>query len=536
MRNEVTPKQRVANNLARSAITEASMFCLRLIGGLVLLALVWIGFSRFMVPALIESAYRGESFSVFNSIISGQAIHPVEYYVASWERFTKPVLGIIFVLGLIPLPLVATGPCVQIYFQARYGNIFALKPEVMNTILALFGLTLVYYLYYFHPVGYVHFITEDYWAEYGSFASWGMAFCFLTWILFQDRDLRKPGLILFAFGTFFVAMEEISWGQRITGLASPAVFAQYNYQGETNVHNIVSIPGKYTVAGIVISLWTFAVPILIQRWDRLRQRCHSLGVPIVPAYLWPLFMLPIFFLTYQPFSRSDELAELFLGVAIAALSLDIVLRAKRGPLAGSPFTSIATINMFLPLGILIVLLLGFYPYPSELRHNLNWFAAKRYPDEGMYRQALVLFEYINQYPHFVQPETRFRHGALLMQRGDPARAKEVLEIALSDQERFRREWPKSSEPDRVAGQVLTLLGRKEEAKDAFLQAIRKDQTLLQQVKDTTKEAWLRWSLGKTLLAMGNSDAASAEMSIARSLAGDRQTQYWMDVWMREGLQ
>ncbi len=77
------------------AMAEASRFCLRLIGGVVSLALLWIVFSFLVVPAVIESVYRGESLAFLNSIVSGQAVHPVEVYLDSWEVISWRVLGML---------------------------------------------------------------------------------------------------------------------------------------------------------------------------------------------------------------------------------------------------------------------------------------------------------------------------------------------------------------------------------------------------------------------------------------------------------
>ena len=49
-------------------------------------------------------------------------------------------------------------------------------PELAgNTILALLGFALPYYLFYRQPVGYVYYITEDYWIQYATFVSMAMA-------------------------------------------------------------------------------------------------------------------------------------------------------------------------------------------------------------------------------------------------------------------------------------------------------------------------------------------------------------------------
>ena len=127
-----------------------------------------------------------------------------------------------------------------------------------NTVLALSGCALAYYLYYLRPVGYVYFISEDYWAEYTTFVTLFAAFCILTWTLFKDRDARKPGVILLAIGTFFVTMEEISWGQRILGFRPPQSFVANNLQGEMNLHNFIFI--NTTVR---LSFWNCAATLVI---------------------------------------------------------------------------------------------------------------------------------------------------------------------------------------------------------------------------------------------------------------------------------
>ena len=53
---------------------------IRLLLVLMCISLVlWIAFAKLVVPPIIESAYRGESLPVLNSIINGQHVHPVEF-------------------------------------------------------------------------------------------------------------------------------------------------------------------------------------------------------------------------------------------------------------------------------------------------------------------------------------------------------------------------------------------------------------------------------------------------------------------------
>ena len=267
-------------------IARGSRFLFWLISALVVVLVSWISFSKFVVPAIIESAYRGESLPIFNSIISGQEIHPVQKYLSTWEFVSWRVTGMLIVFALMPLPLVTTWIPDQNCMTIRSKRMLALRRLPTNTSLALFGFVIVFYLYYLQPVGYVYFIAEDYWAEYGSFASWGMATCFLAWMLFRERSARRPGFCLFAVGAFFVAAEEISWGQRVLDISSPTLFTKYNLQWETNLHNLVSMRSElYVAVGVAVSLWSILLPMLIGKWGRLGEWSDKLGIPIVPMYL-----------------------------------------------------------------------------------------------------------------------------------------------------------------------------------------------------------------------------------------------------------
>jgi hypothetical protein len=55
-------------------------------------ALLWILFARFVVPPIVESVYRGESFSLLNRAIKGQAEFPLEHYLQKWDGISMQVL------------------------------------------------------------------------------------------------------------------------------------------------------------------------------------------------------------------------------------------------------------------------------------------------------------------------------------------------------------------------------------------------------------------------------------------------------------
>ncbi len=53
---------------------------------------LWLVFAKFVVPPIIESVYRGESFSLLNNAIKGQAEFPVEHYLQKWDGVGMRVL------------------------------------------------------------------------------------------------------------------------------------------------------------------------------------------------------------------------------------------------------------------------------------------------------------------------------------------------------------------------------------------------------------------------------------------------------------
>lgn len=60
-------------------------------------------------------------------------------------------------------------------------------------------------------------------------------------------------IFILAITSFFVGMEEISWGQRIFGVNTPESLKQINYQEEITVHNLVS-PDYHPQIYLVISI------------------------------------------------------------------------------------------------------------------------------------------------------------------------------------------------------------------------------------------------------------------------------------------
>jgi len=131
-----------------------------------------------------------------------------------------------------------------------------------------------------------------------------------------SRELRQrrlpwwsAGLALFC---FLVAMEEISWGQRLLGYRPPAYFLENNFQQEFNFHNVtpsklrkLALSGIIAGYGIVLPLLLLIRPL--QAW------AVRLGVVAPPLALVPSFGVVLVFYRVSTFRFRTEWVELLLG-------------------------------------------------------------------------------------------------------------------------------------------------------------------------------------------------------------------------------
>ena len=104
------------------------------------LLLVWIGFAKLVVPPIIESAYRGESWPFLNHMIRGQAVHSVHLYLQLWNKLTMTVsLG---VLGLSLIALVISSPTFFRKFvgEATPGSLGAIRMWTCAVLLLMTSL------------------------------------------------------------------------------------------------------------------------------------------------------------------------------------------------------------------------------------------------------------------------------------------------------------------------------------------------------------------------------------------------------------
>ena len=413
---------------------------------------------------------------------------------------------------------------------------------IANSLIAIGLLLLLYYLQIYQPVGYIFFVSEDSWSEYVTFVLWSMTAAMLGWLLVRHPEFRKPGYFAFAGAAFLIAMEEISWGQRLFGLPTLDVFADWNVQGELNLHNML-LPDQFQAhLGIGIILAVVVTPVATRLFPPLARGCTLWGIPLVPIWHWPLFAIPLFF-QYEDrlFRRFDsgfmkhglyvgydgELSEL--GLAIATTVFVTSLIFKSGSTRLSPpykpiVVTVATLIFAVSLGAPLV---HYFPSPGSLQWGFNTAANRIYPRVGLYSQAEVLFEYMRRHPQFSEEDSGYYHGLVLFKLGQKKEAKDILEQFLIQQSSVFPSHPHSSNHFRTLGKTLHALGRLPEACQAYRHAFAWDSKKISKGDDDPNR---RWGLAKTFFAMGQWDAATKQIDFAVRAAPSRKLKQQILRW------
>ncbi|MDD3679550.1 MAG: hypothetical protein PHX72_01700, partial [Candidatus Shapirobacteria bacterium] len=103
------------------------------------------------------------------------------------------------------------------------------------------------------------FIAEDGPVEYAQFILFLLAGIFFLAsainLLKKKTFLVGFCYLLFSFAAFFVAIEEISWGQRLLQIDTPEMIAQQNSQNEITIHNLDYFQQRLPQAYMLIGLW-----------------------------------------------------------------------------------------------------------------------------------------------------------------------------------------------------------------------------------------------------------------------------------------
>ncbi len=161
-------------------------------------------------------------------------------------------------------------------------------------------------------------VQEDEYLEWASF--WAFLLAAVASIVssrsYRSTTNRAPwffyGLALFC---FLIAMEEISWGQRLLGYRPPLYFLEHNFQQELNIHNVIDTGYRKLVLSLTIVGYGVLLPLLALL-PLLSRFFDRVGIVVPRLGLLPLFMATFLMYAIYPFSHSGEWVELMLGLGM----------------------------------------------------------------------------------------------------------------------------------------------------------------------------------------------------------------------------
>jgi hypothetical protein len=211
-------------------------------------------------------------------------------------------------------------------------------------VIALIGFPVVFFafaaLLIIDRARYARLIAEDGVVEWATVAGLAVAAVLAAGNAASERRLGRASLarsayVVLAVVCALVALEEISWGQRLLGIENPAFFVAYSDQKETNVHNVVQKVTRVTMKWPV-GLGYVAYGALLPVWAAasragpagahlsMLRRLTRWGVLIPPLSLVRGFLLASLLMLDLPTSDEEEIGELF-----GVLALVLVLLAER---------------------------------------------------------------------------------------------------------------------------------------------------------------------------------------------------------------
>jgi len=187
------------------------------------------------------------------------------------------------------------------------------------------------YAWWLHEVtddAYKAISQEDEAIEWGTYWAFFLAAGLFVFAAVRQRrsSHRVPWFLLgLSFFCFLVAMEEISWGQRVFGYRPPVYFLEQNFQQELNFHNVMDTGFRKLMLKAIILGYGLVLPLLAAV-PPLRKLFDRWAVIAPPLALAPAFVGIFAFYEIYPWSLSGEWAELMLGLGFLFSALSAIGR------------------------------------------------------------------------------------------------------------------------------------------------------------------------------------------------------------------
>ncbi|GEM_PF-2121617 len=149
---------------------------------------------------------------------------------------------------------------------------------------------------------------------------------------FKEEKILFVIYLLFSIALLFVALEEISWGERIFGGINtdlvPVSLMERNLQGEINIHNIDSIHSKIGYVYILLGFlgcFSWLMVSISKKIFSLNQSFLKVVEQIVPSYIFFFYFFPLFinlFTNYGFRPQDYESVEFILSLGIFMYLID----------------------------------------------------------------------------------------------------------------------------------------------------------------------------------------------------------------------
>lgn len=193
----------------------------------------------------------------------------------------------------------------------------------------------------YFPNLYVLGTYEDLYGEWAQTYGFAATLIFSTLNASNAKHTQRWFFIVLASASFYVVMEEISWGQRLIGFTTPQFFHNNSYQDEANFHNLFTGPVEvwtktiltYIVAvglviyGVVLPLLTtIQINIKVLVFFRDRRLLEISPLALIPAFIFAAL------LEIEPFNFNEaEVTELLVAWSLAFIALRAWLRERQAP-------------------------------------------------------------------------------------------------------------------------------------------------------------------------------------------------------------
>lgn len=182
------------------------------------------------------------------------------------------------------------------------------------------------------------FCQEDGWVE-NTQALLLLVASVLCFIALKRRGWKNVWYAGYAAMFFLNFGEEISWGQRIFGIATPTKLRAENVQQELNFHNLVGVNNHVRMVGMLVVIgFLFVIPWLAELSPAFLAFTRKLAMPVAEIWQGVLALLAASVMViprvhHQVVFNIDEVGELYLYLAFFCFSLTALKQSAELPAA-----------------------------------------------------------------------------------------------------------------------------------------------------------------------------------------------------------